>query len=149
MERFKLDSSSIAQTKSTIENPSEGLSKYYSKIKLGKNETNKQIGLTASTTTRVPPSEIDISSTECYCKIVIYEENSIEKRRYYIKQDNGGQLFSPWGMYSEGTSGDFDKKMGKFKWTFQEVAEPCFWQYATFLQTRKDIYLYCAQRLSV
>lgn len=151
MERFDLNSDSIFhRIKPEIETPGEGLSKYYGKITLHKKETKREIGLTVPPSTRVPPTEIDIQDTQCYAKIYIYKRaNGAEGRKYFVKADVGGMLFSPWGMYSEGTAGEYNKKAGRFRWTFTEVSSDCFWQYCTFIQTRKDIYLYHAQRLSV
>tara|TARA_R100000656_G_C3947095_1_gene127738 strand:+ start:926 stop:1366 length:441 start_codon:yes stop_codon:yes gene_type:complete len=93
------------------------------------------------------PDQIDPGHDECYAKLVVIkrsEDNYYSK--YFIKIGVDGQIFNPWGMFSEGTQGQFNKVLGKPKWDFTEVKEKCFEFYIKFLQSRNNAWLNNAER---
>lgn len=104
------------------------------------------VGYTAS---KSPESsnEIDSSDKNCYAKKSIYKTgDGAERSKYYIKIASDGSLFDPWGMYSEGTQGAYDKEKGRSKWSFVEVNENSFNFYIKFLQSRNNSWLMNAKR---
>ena len=93
------------------------------------------------------PDQIDPGHDECYAKLVVIkrsEDNYYSK--YFIKIGVDGQIFNPWGMFSEGTQGQFNKVLGKPEWNFTEVKEKCFEFYIKFLQSRNNAWLNNAER---
>ena len=83
------------------------------------------------------PDQIDPGHDECYAKLVLIKRKEDDYyTKYFIKIGVDGQIFNPWGMFSEGTQGQFSKVLGKPKWNFAEVTEKCFEFYTKFLQSR-------------
>ena len=98
---------------------------------------NKQDGL----------QEVNEDSDKCFCKVAeikITEEKT--KNKYYVKIGPSGELFDPWGMFSEGTQSKFLRYQGKPKWVFKEVGKKCFEFYSNFLKYRNNSWLKNAQR---
>ena len=93
------------------------------------------------------PDQIDPGHNECYAKLVLIKRNEDDYySKYFIKTGVDGQIFNPWGMYSEGTQGEFNKVLGKPKWDFTEVTEKCFEFYVKFLQSRNNAWLNNSER---
>ena len=90
---------------------------------------------------------IDSEHDECYAKLVLIKQSERDYyTKYFIKVGVDGRIFNPWGMFSEGTQGQFDKILGKPKWDFTEVTEKCFDFYIKFLQSRNKSWLNNAER---
>ena len=93
------------------------------------------------------PEEIEVDSNNCYAKSSEVERpDGKHYSKYYVKSSSDGSIFDPWGMFSEGTQGDYSQGRGKMKWTFCEVNEKCFNFYINFLQTRNKAWLTNAER---
>lgn len=91
--------------------------------------------------------EIDPSNKNCYAKKTILKTGDNKTRnKYFVKVGVDGYIFNPWGMYSEGTQGRYEKGYGKSKWSFSEVSEQCFNFYIKFLQSRSKSWLTHANR---
>tara|TARA_B100000959_G_scaffold280118_1_gene341400 strand:- start:895 stop:1287 length:393 start_codon:yes stop_codon:yes gene_type:complete len=90
---------------------------------------------------------INPESDECFCKSVFNANpNTTVEPKHYIKTGTDGLLFNPWGMFSEGTQGDYARTRGKSKWVFSEVNHTCLGLYRWFLKTRNRAYLSNAER---
>ena len=93
------------------------------------------------------PQEIDTAETKCYAKKTTIEQtDGSVKYKYHIKSNLDGGLFDPWGMFSEGTQGEYAKRHGKAQWSFKQVHERCFSFYVNFLQSRNKAWLTNAER---
>jgi len=95
---------------------------------------------------------IEADSDDCYAKQVLikHERNKGKDTNYqvnyFIKIGVNGQIFNPWGMYSEGTQSDYAKTLGKPQWSFAKVTKRCFEFYINFLQSRNTAWLNNAER---
>jgi len=65
---------------------------------------------------------------------------------YYIKMGTTGEIFDPWGMYTEGLANRYAKHAGQAAWKFKRVTERCFKFYLDFLRTRNKAHLLNAER---
>ena len=93
------------------------------------------------------PDQIDPGHDECYAKLVLIKQTENDYHtKYFIKIGVDGRIFNPWGMFSEGTQGQFNKILGKPEWDFTEVTEKCFEFYTKFLQSRNNSWLNNAER---
>jgi hypothetical protein len=124
------------------------LAEYYQHIKLSKQEEERTIGLTIASSKNEYPAEIDTDDPKCYAKLYIYRgDDDTEIYRYFVKQDNIGYLFNPYGMYSE--NGELEKGNGvELRWRLRNVSPDCFLAYTLFLQTRNNIYFHQAERFN-
>ena len=148
-ERIDLTQNDIFhQIRQRDDDPPTTLENYYNKIKLGKNEKEKEIGLTFSINGRNPPAEIEPENPKCYAKIKIYKDKRIEHRKYFIKQDRSGYIYDPLGAFEEGCEKKLSKDKQSLQWDLREVKPQCFWMYLLYLQTRKEVYLYQAARFN-
>ena len=93
-------------------------------------------------------TEVDADSQECLAKSVVIVSEAGERHKYYVKVGSTGELFNPWGMYSEGTSNKFAKHRGKYVWNLVEVSFKSFDFYKQFLSSRNPAWLHNAQRES-
>ena len=89
---------------------------------------------------------IDPESPDCFAKKVTITSESSNRYKYYIKSGNNGDLFNPWGMYSEGSQNKFAKHHGRPAWNFIQVSEGSFQHYMSFLSSRNPAWLNNAQR---
>ena len=93
------------------------------------------------------PETIDVSDKKCYAKKKLIKKNDgSEKYKYYIKIGVDGFVFNPWGMFDEGTEGNYARSRGRAKWSFSEVNKKCFDFYVRFLQSRNKAWLSNAER---
>lgn len=93
------------------------------------------------------PEIIDSSDKKCYAKKKLIKKNDgSENYKYYIKTGVEGFVFNPWGMFDEGTEGNYARNRGRSKWSFSEVNKKCFDFYIRFLQSRNKAWLSNAER---
>lgn len=91
--------------------------------------------------------EIDPDDPNCYAKLVLLEKaDGTYYKKYFVKVGVDGQIFNPWGMFSEGTQKRYAKTLGKPQWAFTDVSEKCFTFYTNFLQSRNKAWLNNAER---
>lgn len=90
---------------------------------------------------------IEESDKNCFAKKVSIKTSKKEiKNKYYVKSNLQGFLFDPWGLFSEGTQGDYARGYGKSAWSFKEVPEKCFDFYVKFLQSKNQAWFKNAER---
>lgn len=89
---------------------------------------------------------IDPLSDDCFAKEVLINGESGPRSKYYIKMGASGFMFNPWGLFSEGTQGQFAKHSGKDVWEFREVNSKSFEYYLKFLRTRNNAWINNAER---
>jgi len=90
---------------------------------------------------------IDENHKDCFAKMVVFTDaDGQTKINNYIKRGSDGSLFNPWGMFSEGTQGDYSRNKGKSEWAFSKVSAKSIGHYRWFLKTRNKAYLLNAER---
>ena len=93
------------------------------------------------------PKKIDPENKNCYAKeILIKTSSGTIRNKYYVKVGLDGFIFDPWGVFSEGTQGNYAKGQGKSEWSFKQVNYECFQSYSKFLQSRNKAWLTTAER---
>lgn len=65
---------------------------------------------------------------------------------YYIKMSTKGELYDPWGMYTEGQNHKYARHAGDSAWKYHRVKELCFKYYLNYLRSRNRAYLLNAER---
>jgi len=65
---------------------------------------------------------------------------------YYIKMSTKGELYDPWGIYTEGQNHKYARHAGQSAWKYRRVTELCFKYYLNFLRSRNKAYLLNAER---
>lgn len=68
-----------------------------------------------------------------------------KRPRYYVKMNQRGDLYSPFGMYEEWNNKK-KKDSGEPTWQFREVNQRVFDFYTSFLKTKNKAYLQNADR---
>ena len=89
--------------------------------------------------------EIDVNSPKCYAKKTTIQSESGVKEKFYIKYDDKGFMFDPWGLYTEGTENKKlygDESTGLLK----KVSKKSFSHYLDYLRTRNKAWLHNAER---
>jgi len=88
---------------------------------------------------------VDINSSKCYAKKVTIELEGGIKDKFYIKYDDKGFMYDPWGLYTEGAE---DKKLygDKPTWAFRRTGKKSFYYYLDYLRTRNKAWLRNAER---
>ena len=101
-------------------------------------DVESSIGYTAD-------GEIDVDHSKCYAKKITIQSKSGTKEKFYVKYDNKGFMYDPWGLYTEGTE---EKKLygDKPTWSFRKVGERPFSYYMDYLKTRNKAWLRNAER---
>ena len=66
-------------------------------------------------------TEVDADSQECLAKSVVIVSEAGERHKYYVKVGSTGELFNPWGMFTEGTESEYQRHRGKNRWNFRNV----------------------------
>jgi len=114
---------------------------------------DKMLGYTAATTKankdtvhREEAPRIDPDDPKCYAKLLVTKDGGEERSKYFVKINFRGELFDPWGIFSEGREKRYLKHTGKDEWNFQTVGKNAFLFYLMFLKTRNRAYLTHAQR---
>lgn len=89
--------------------------------------------------------EIDVNSPKCYAKKITIQSGAGIKEKFYVKYDNKGFMYDPWGLYTEGTE---EKKLygDEPTWSFRKVDEKSFSYYLDYLKTRNKAWLHNAER---
>lgn len=109
--------------------------------KFGAKEINEEVlGYTIRAET------IEPNDDNSYAKKITRTSPEKIRIHYYIRCDEHGNFFDPWGM---GT-GDQYKVIaykGRRLYEYLEVKEPAFYNYLRFLETRNKNWLRSAQRL--
>lgn len=77
---------------------------------------------------------------------VLAKEVVNEKTSYYIKCDDRGQLYNPYGMYAESHLTTRSRKTGKPNYKFTNVKKRVFDLYLNFLKTKNKAWLSNAER---
>lgn len=75
------------------------------------------------------------------------EDEETGKKKYFIRTNNNGRLFDPYGIYTEGYQ--LKKMAGQSQWKFRECAEDAFKHYTHFLRTRQEMHLRSAERVMI
>jgi len=116
-------------------------------------ENTKIIGYTASITRadkdtvhKDEAPQVAPDDPKCYAKLFITTEKEQETLKYFLKVNFSGELFDPWGIFSEGRERKYLKHTGRNEWNFQTVNKNAFLFYLMFLKTRNKAYLTHAQR---
>ena len=108
----------------------------------------------------VPTTIDDIDNPECIAKkCIIYTIQEPHSREvnlkpktintvynFYIKMSTTGELYNPWGMYTEGQANRYAKHAGQPAWKYCKISEVCFEYYLKFLRTHNKAYLLNAER---
>jgi hypothetical protein len=93
------------------------------------------------------PNTIDPESVDCYAKQVLIYIDDEPRTTFFVKTGLNGQLYDPWGIFTEGTQHKEAKHMGRPVWQFKQVEEDCFCNYTKYLMTRNRAFLLNAERV--
>ena len=109
------------------------------------NSINDSAGKVESVTGFTAGKEIDINDPKCYAKRVTIESEAGTKEKFYVKYDEKGFMYDPWGLYSEGTE---ERKLygDELACSFKKVVQKSFFYYLDYLRTRNKAWLRNAER---
>ena len=105
-----------------------------------------EIGYTDGKSEEGENVKIPLDKQECYAKMMTISGKSGLRYKHYVKVGISGNMFNPWGLFSEGTQSRYAKHAGKSAWVFREVNAKSFRYYMTFLRTRNSAWLNNAER---
>ena len=92
--------------------------------------------------------EIDADSPKCYAKKITIQSEGGIKEKFYVKYDDKGFMYDPWGLYTEGKEGR--KLYGdEPTWSFVKITKKSFYYYIDYLRTRNKAWLHNAEREAI
>ena len=89
--------------------------------------------------------EIDVNNSKCYAKKIIIQSESGTREKFYVKYDDKGFMYDPWGLYTEGVE---ERRLygDKPAWVFRKTTKKSFYYYLDYLKTRNKAWLRNAER---
>ena len=89
--------------------------------------------------------KIEVNNPKCYAKKVTIESKAGTQEKFYVKYDNKGFMYDPWGLYTEGTE---ERKLygDEPAGSFRKVSNRPFSYYLQYLETRNKAWLHNAER---
>jgi hypothetical protein len=101
-------------------------------------ESVKEVGILKDGVTQV-----DANHAEAVAKFTKFQDN---KYRYFVKIGPEGNIYNPYGPYSNGSDHLTAKRAGILLWRFTEVSAECYSHYISFLNRRNHRSLHYAER---
>jgi len=89
--------------------------------------------------------EVDVDNSKCYAKKVTINSEAGATEKFYVKYDDKGFMYDPWGLYTEGKE---DRKLygDEPTWSFRKITKKPFYYYLDYLRTRNKAWLHNAER---
>lgn len=106
----------------------------------------QEVGYTISNNIARAAPIIDVSSDECYAKVVITQRNDKQHDKYYVMGTKAGYLCNPFDFAELQRQNRLMKMVGKGGYVWVPITQDGFKNYLEFLRSNNSLYFTTAQR---